>query len=266
MFYLSPVYSARKSSNHKLSKNHKISPDTNLQNIEHKIFEELVYSIFGVTSVKKKKKSLYKASMVKNYLWIISAKMMDVLRLSQNCSCTKSKPEAIYSSFFFFFFFFFLLQKLAVIVWTVSDFDISGEVLVGPEIPLELGKRGREPISQTTDHWVTTITLLHYYYTIIYTVCQAVNAIHHITTPHINQLIPSIPWIHTQIYHVQACTADGHAVCWYYKILNSVTDTDPDSSLLTADTELIWILWLWTCISMQDKDEIHWSSMVNIFY
>ena len=46
MFNLSPIYSARKSSNHKLSKNHKISPDTKLQktytNIKHKIFEELV--------------------------------------------------------------------------------------------------------------------------------------------------------------------------------------------------------------------------------
>ena len=51
MFNLSPIYSARKSSNHKLSINHKISPDTNLHkkkthtNIEHKIFEELVPSV-----------------------------------------------------------------------------------------------------------------------------------------------------------------------------------------------------------------------------
>ena len=49
MFSLSPIYSARKSSNHKLSKKHKISPDTNLQktytNIKHKIFEELVPSV-----------------------------------------------------------------------------------------------------------------------------------------------------------------------------------------------------------------------------
>ena len=46
MFNLSPIHSARKSSNHKLSINHKINPDTNLHktytNIEHKIFEELV--------------------------------------------------------------------------------------------------------------------------------------------------------------------------------------------------------------------------------
>ena len=45
MFSLPPIYSARKSSNRKLSKKHKITPDTNLQktytNIEHKIFEEL---------------------------------------------------------------------------------------------------------------------------------------------------------------------------------------------------------------------------------
>ena len=49
MFNLSPIYSARKSSNHKLSINHKISPDTNLHkkytNFEHKIFEELVPSV-----------------------------------------------------------------------------------------------------------------------------------------------------------------------------------------------------------------------------
>ena len=48
MFNLSPIYSARKSSNQKLSKKHKISPDTNPPknktptNIKHKIFEELV--------------------------------------------------------------------------------------------------------------------------------------------------------------------------------------------------------------------------------
>ena len=49
MFNLSPVYSARKSSNHKLSPCHKISPDTNLQktfkNIKHKVFKELVSSV-----------------------------------------------------------------------------------------------------------------------------------------------------------------------------------------------------------------------------
>ena len=49
MFSLLPVYSARKSSNHKLSHNHKISPDPNIQktytNIKHKIFEELVPSV-----------------------------------------------------------------------------------------------------------------------------------------------------------------------------------------------------------------------------
>ena len=49
MFNLSPIYSARKSSNHKLSINHKISPDTNLHktytNIEHNIFDELVPSV-----------------------------------------------------------------------------------------------------------------------------------------------------------------------------------------------------------------------------
>ena len=48
MFNLSPIYSARKSSNQKLFKNHKISPvhkftsNKTYTNIEHKIFEELV--------------------------------------------------------------------------------------------------------------------------------------------------------------------------------------------------------------------------------
>ena len=49
MFNLSPIHSACKSSNHKLSINHKISPDINLHktytNTEHKIFEELVPSV-----------------------------------------------------------------------------------------------------------------------------------------------------------------------------------------------------------------------------
>ena len=51
MLNLSPVYSACKSSHHKLSKNHKICPDTNLHKTKHtqksniKIFEELVPSV-----------------------------------------------------------------------------------------------------------------------------------------------------------------------------------------------------------------------------
>ena len=48
MFNLSPIYSAHKSLNYKISPNHKISPDTNphktkkYTNTKHKIFEELV--------------------------------------------------------------------------------------------------------------------------------------------------------------------------------------------------------------------------------
>ena len=51
MSNLDPIYSARKSSNHKLFRKHKISHDTNLHkkktytNIGHKIFEELVLSV-----------------------------------------------------------------------------------------------------------------------------------------------------------------------------------------------------------------------------
>ena len=57
MFNLSSIYSERKSSNHKLFKNYKISPDTNLQktytNIKNNIFEELVPSVSP--QLKKKK-------------------------------------------------------------------------------------------------------------------------------------------------------------------------------------------------------------------
>ena len=51
MFNLSPIYSARKSSNHKLLKNHKISPahkftqNKTHTNVEHKTLEELVPSV-----------------------------------------------------------------------------------------------------------------------------------------------------------------------------------------------------------------------------
>ena len=49
MFNLYPIYAACKSSNHKLSKNHKIGPDTNphkkYTNIKHNIFEESVPSV-----------------------------------------------------------------------------------------------------------------------------------------------------------------------------------------------------------------------------
>ena len=59
LFNLSPIYFACKSSNHKLFRNRKISPDTNLQkiytNIKHKIFEELVPSVLPLL---KKKKAL----------------------------------------------------------------------------------------------------------------------------------------------------------------------------------------------------------------
>ena len=60
MFNLSSIYSARKSSNHTLLKNHEIVLYTNLhktnyrQNIEHKIFEELVPSVSPLLKKKKK--------------------------------------------------------------------------------------------------------------------------------------------------------------------------------------------------------------------
>ena len=57
IFSLSLIYSVRKSSNHKLSKKLKISPDTNLQkiftNIKHKIFEELVPSVLPLLKKKR---------------------------------------------------------------------------------------------------------------------------------------------------------------------------------------------------------------------
>ena len=59
MLNMSPIYSAHKSSNHNLSKKHKISPDTNLQktytNIKHKILEELVPLVLPLLKKKKKK-------------------------------------------------------------------------------------------------------------------------------------------------------------------------------------------------------------------
>ena len=58
-FNLSPIYSSRKSSNHKFPKNHKISLDTNLHkpkrhiNVKHKIFQELVPSVLPLLKKKK---------------------------------------------------------------------------------------------------------------------------------------------------------------------------------------------------------------------
>ena len=56
MFNLSSIYSARKSSNHKLSKNYKISPDTNLHKNIHKHQTQNFRGIspFGVNPVKTK--------------------------------------------------------------------------------------------------------------------------------------------------------------------------------------------------------------------
>ena len=71
MFNLSSIYSARKSSNHNLPINHKISPDTNLHktktytNIKHNIFEELVPS---VSSLLKKHTRLGHAGIVDHYV------------------------------------------------------------------------------------------------------------------------------------------------------------------------------------------------------
>ena len=68
MFNLSPIYSALKSPNHKLLKNHKIGPDTNLQktysNIKHKFFEELVPSVSPLLKKKKKRIRLGHAGIV----------------------------------------------------------------------------------------------------------------------------------------------------------------------------------------------------------
>ena len=65
MFNLSAIYSALKLSNQKLSKNHKISPDTNLHkkkkcsqkytNIKYNFFLELVPSVLALLKKKAKK-------------------------------------------------------------------------------------------------------------------------------------------------------------------------------------------------------------------
>ena len=60
MFKLSPIYSARKSSNHKLSINYKISPDTNLHKTKHTQTSNTKFrriSPFGTTPVKKARKA-----------------------------------------------------------------------------------------------------------------------------------------------------------------------------------------------------------------
>ena len=62
MFNLSLIYTVFKSSNHKLSQNHKISPDTNLhktkQNIhKHRTQNFRRVSSFGITPVEKAHKA-----------------------------------------------------------------------------------------------------------------------------------------------------------------------------------------------------------------
>ena len=60
MFNQSPIYSTRKSSNHNLSKNHKISPDTNFhKQIIHKHQTQNFRRIspFGITPVKRAHKA-----------------------------------------------------------------------------------------------------------------------------------------------------------------------------------------------------------------
>ena len=64
MFNLSPIYSAHKSSNHKLSKNHKISPDTNPhktnnnnKKIKHQTQNFRRISPFSIAPVKKARKA-----------------------------------------------------------------------------------------------------------------------------------------------------------------------------------------------------------------
>ena len=60
MFNLSPIHSARKSSNHKLSINHKISHDTNLHTTKHTQTSDTNFqriSPFGITPVEKAHKA-----------------------------------------------------------------------------------------------------------------------------------------------------------------------------------------------------------------
>ena len=53
-FHLSAIYSAHKSSNHKFSRNHKIT----CTNIEHKILEELVPSVLPSSEKAHKARSM----------------------------------------------------------------------------------------------------------------------------------------------------------------------------------------------------------------
>ena len=60
MFNLAPIYSARKSSNHKLPINQKISHDTNLHKTKHTQTSDTKFrriSPFGITPVEKAHKA-----------------------------------------------------------------------------------------------------------------------------------------------------------------------------------------------------------------
>ena len=78
MFNPSPIYSARKSSNHRLPQNHKISPDTSQHkrnaNIKHKIFEELVPSVLPLLAKHMKLDTLVSWAIPKIYQYQIFKK------------------------------------------------------------------------------------------------------------------------------------------------------------------------------------------------
>ena len=106
MFNLSPIYSTCKSSNHSLSKNHKISPDTNLheQNIhKHQTQDFRKISPFGITPVKKARKartrwyhrlSIYQHQILKKYKkkkWTEAIKNSKILY-----KCTTASTSALW--------------------------------------------------------------------------------------------------------------------------------------------------------------------------
>ena len=94
MFNLYPIYSARESSNHKLSRNHKISPDTQITsnktytNIKHYIFKELVPS---VSSLLKKHIRVGHAGVVNHSINLSIPDLKKVLKKGMDRSNKKNK-------------------------------------------------------------------------------------------------------------------------------------------------------------------------------
>ena len=106
MFYLSPVYSARKSSNHKLSKNHKISPDTNLHKILNTNFLKNQSIPYLVSPLLKKKEAYIRLAWLKTIYELYQLKCWTCCDFLKTIPAQKVnlKQSIFLSSFFSSFF------------------------------------------------------------------------------------------------------------------------------------------------------------------